>query len=56
MAFLKHFSCLSTSSVDKHVENTPLTARRDRIQAGFNKLLISQAKIFIKKIKHLQIT
>jgi len=41
--------------VDKRVENTPLTDRRRSIEAGFNKLLISQAKIFIKKINYLQI-
>ena len=55
-AYLKRFSALSTSFVDKHVENTPLTARKRSIEAGFNTLLISQAKFFIKKINHLQIS
>jgi hypothetical protein len=52
---LKRFSALSTSSVDKRVENTLLTGREGSIQAGFNTLLISQAKFFFKKIKYLQI-
>jgi len=41
--------------VDKRVENTLLTGRGSSSGAGFNTLLISQAKIFIKKINTLQI-
>lgn len=46
---------ISTTAVDKLVDKMLLTARKTSINAGFNKMHNSKAKININKINDLEI-
>jgi hypothetical protein len=47
------FFLISTTNVDKAVDNPPLTAQNTCIYAGFNKMPIPKAKIKSFKINDL---
>jgi hypothetical protein len=54
-AFTKHFSQISTSTVDNVVGNRHLTGWKASIGAGFNKMPIPWAEKIINKINNLHI-